>query len=1062
MTASKSTAAAKASNKPYPEVESNPSFPKLEEATLAFWKRERIFEKSVELRPAKKNDKSNEFVFYDGPPFANGLPHYGHLVTGFVKDIVPRYQTMRGKRVERRFGWDCHGLPAELTAEQELGISGRPAILEYGIERFNVHCRSSVLRFTEEWQKYVTRQARWVDFVHDYKTLDLSFMESVMWAFKTLWDKGLIYEGYRVVAYSWAIQTPLSNFETRLDNAYRERQDPAVTVAFTLDKAPGEGKALKLLAWTTTPWTLPSNLALAVGADIDYAVFEEGDARYVLGEAVAEKYEKQLANAVRVGTLKGRELVGRTYQPIFPFFKDTPKAFRVLAGGFVNTDEGTGVVHMAPGFGEDDLAVCSAEGIPVVVPVDSMGRFTSEVKPYEGQLVFDANKAIIQDLKKMGVLVRHDTIRHNYPHCWRTDTPLIYRAINAWFLEVTAFRDRMVELNKGINWIPSHIRDGLFGNWLENARDWNISRNRFWGSPIPVWRSDDANYPRTDVYGSLDELARDFGVRPADLHRPGIDQLVRPNPDDPTGKSMMRRVEDVLDCWFESGSMPYAQVHYPFENKEWFEGHFPGDFIVEYVAQTRAWFYTLMVLSTALFDKAPFLNCMCHGVVLDENHQKLSKRLKNYPDPLEVFDTFGADALRWYMVSSALLSGGDLSIHKDGRAIGEVQRQVLKPIWNAYYFFTLYANADGIAGEVATAPKGVLDRYILAKTRELVEDIERRMDAYDIAGPCAAVGRFIDVLNNWYIRRSRERFWRSGRDQDKLDAYNTLYTVLTTLTRAVAPLAPYLADAVYRGLTGEESVHLADWPDVSDFPAERALVETMDQVREICSAALAIREQHNLRVRLPLSHLIVAMPDAGRLEAFRYLIEDEINVKKVSFDADLGKFGTLELHINPKVGARIGKAVKDVLAAAKSGSWTQNPDGTVSIAGQVLSGDELALRLRVPEGQAAQSVRGRGAVILDVTVTPALKEEGLARDLVRLIQMTRKEAGLDIADRIELAIAAPPEFAPAIEGHRRFISDETLALDLKLSADSKGGFHATHELEGKPVTIGVKRVAAAR
>lgn len=1062
MTGPKASAAVKeSSEKPYPEVDPNPSLPGLEEEILAFWKRERIFEQSVERRPATAGGKPNDFVFYDGPPFANGLPHYGHLVTGFVKDIVPRYQTMRGHKVERRFGWDCHGLPAELQAEQELGISGRPAILEYGIERFNDHCRKSVLQFTEEWQKYVTRQARWVDFEHDYKTLDLTYMESVMWAIKTLWQKGWIYEGYRVVPYSWAIQSPLSNFETRLDNSYRERQDPAITVAFTLEKQAGEEKELKLLVWTTTPWTLPSNLAIAVGPEIDYAIFEEGETRYVIGEAAAAKYEKQLAGAVRVAAIKGRDLVGRRYKPLFPFFASTPNAFRVLAGEFVTTEDGTGVVHMAPGFGEEDLETCKANDIPVLVPVGSDGRFTAEVPPYEGQLVFDANKQIIQDLKKMGALVRHDTILHSYPHCWRTDQPLIYRAINAWFLKVTEFRHRMVELNKGINWIPSHIRDGLFGNWLENARDWNISRNRFWGSPIPVWKSDDPNYPRIDVYGSLDELERDFGVRPADLHRPGIDQLVRPNPDDPSGKSMMRRVEAVLDCWFESGSMPFAQVHYPFENKEWFEGHFPGDFIVEYVGQTRGWFYTLMVLSTALFDRAPFRNCMCHGIVLDENHQKLSKRLRNYPDPIDVFNTYGADALRWYMVASPLLAGGDLAMPKDGRAIGEVQRLVLKPIWNAYYFFTLYANADGIKGELNVRAKGVLDRYILAKTRMLVEDMQRRMDTYDIPGTCAAVARFIDALNNWYIRRSRERFWRGEKDQDKLDAYNTLYTVLNTLTRAMAPLAPYLTEAIYRGLTSETSIHFADWPDVSAFPEERELVATMDTVRDICSATLSIREQHNLRVRLPLSRLTVAMPEAGRLEPYRHLIEDEVNVKEIVFNTDLSKFGTLELHVNPKIGARIGKAVKDVLAAAKAGQWKSNPDGTVSIASQLLSGDDFTLRLKVPEGMAAQSVQGEGAVILNVTVTLELKEEGLARDLVRLVQMTRKEAGLHISDRIELGIVAPAEFASAVERHRKFICEETLALQLRSTIDGADAFRLEHQLEGKAVTVGVRRASAA-
>jgi isoleucyl-tRNA synthetase len=565
---------------PYPEVPGQPDLPKLEEAILASWEADGTFQASVDQRLPG----AGEFVFYDGPPFANGLPHYGHLLTGYVKDAVPRYQTMRGRRVDRRFGWDCHGLPAEMEAERELGISGHVAINDYGVGRFNDACRASVLRYTREWRSYVTRQARWVDFDRDYKTLDLSYMESVLWAFKRLWDKGLVYEGYKVLPYCWECETPLSNFETRLDDAYRERQDPAITVAFELDT--GE----RLLVWTTTPWTLPSNLALAVGPDIEYAVFEEDGSRYVLGAGTAATYERELAGATRVDTVMGAELVGRRYRPLFDFFADHPGAFTVLAGDFVSTTEGTGVVHLAPGFGEDDQRVCEANGIAVVVPVDERARFTDAVPDYAGLQVFDANARVIADLKAAGVVVRHETYLHSYPHCWRTDTPLVYRAIGSWFVEVTAIRDRAVELNRTINWVPDHVRDGAFGKWLENARDWSISRNRFWGAPIPVWKSDDPAHPRVDVYGSLDELERDFGVRPADLHRPAVDQLTRPNPDDPSGRSTMRRVEEVLDCWFESGSMPYAQVHYPFENAEWFEAHFPADFIVEYIGQTRAWF----------------------------------------------------------------------------------------------------------------------------------------------------------------------------------------------------------------------------------------------------------------------------------------------------------------------------------------------------------------------------------------------------------------------------------------------------------------------------------------
>ncbi|MFM9131993.1 MAG: isoleucine--tRNA ligase, partial [Actinomycetota bacterium] len=574
---------------PYPQVDPQPNFPAIEEQVLARWAADRTFERSVAARDAGAGG-ANEFVFYDGPPFANGLPHYGHLLTGFVKDAVPRYQTMKGRRVERRFGWDCHGLPAEVEAEKELGVSGHPGITAFGIDRFNEACRTSVLRYTDEWRRYVTRQARWVDFDNDYKTLDTSYMESVMWAFKTLHDKGLVYEGFRVLAYCWRCETPLSNTETRMDDVYRDRQDPALTVRFALES--GES----LLAWTTTPWTLPSNLALAVNPDVDYALMRRADGHtYVLAEARLGSYEKELDGAERVGTLKGSELAGRAYRPMFPFLAGTENAFRVLAADFVTTEDGTGVVHMAPGFGEDDQIACNAAGIPTVCPMDEHGCYTAEIEPWTGRHVFDANPEIIRSLKERGVVVRHDSYNHSYPHCWRCAEPLVYRAVSSWFVKVTAFRDRMVELNGQITWAPEHIKEGSFGKWVSNARDWAISRNRFWGSPIPVWKSDDPAHPRVDVYGSYEEIARDFGVDVVDLHRPFVDSLVRPNPDDPTGRSMMRRVPEVLDCWFESGSMPFAQVHYPFENKDWFESHFPADFIVEYVAQTRGWFYTLVV-----------------------------------------------------------------------------------------------------------------------------------------------------------------------------------------------------------------------------------------------------------------------------------------------------------------------------------------------------------------------------------------------------------------------------------------------------------------------------------
>ncbi len=1052
---------------PYPKVEPKPDFPAIERRILQDWKAAKTFERSV----AERAGGDNEYVFFDGPPFANGLPHYGHLLTGYVKDVVPRYQTMRGRRVERRFGWDCHGLPAEMESEKELGVSGRRAITDHGIGNFNEHCRTSVLRYTKEWEEYVTRQARWVDFDNDYKTMDLPYMESVMWAFKQLWDKGLVYEAYRVMPYSWGAETPLSNFEIRLDDATRPRQDPAITVAFTLDPehphTDTDEPETRILAWTTTPWTLPSNLALAVGADLDYVVVElpaTGDqptTRYVLGKAALERYAAQLGDATVVAELTGADLVGRTYRPLFGYFEGHRHAFRVLAGDFVGVDDGTGVVHLAPGFGEDDQRVCEANEIELVVPVDDEGRFTDDVGEWAGENVFEANPKIIRHLKELGRVVRHDTYEHNYPHCWRTDTPIIYRALSSWYVEVTAFRDRMVELNQQINWIPDHVRDGAFGKWLENARDWSISRNRFWGAPIPVWKSDDPAYPRCDVYGSIAELEADFGVKVTDLHRPYIDELVRPNPDDPTGRSMMRRVPEVLDCWFESGSMPFAQSHYPFENKELVEEH-TADFIVEYIAQTRGWFYTMHVLSVALFDRPAFKNCICHGVVLDEDGRKLSKRLRNYPDPEEVFETIGSDALRWFLMASPILRGGDLRIDRDGAGISDTVRLVINPIWNAYSFFTLYANVDGYRAEQRVESPHLLDRYVLAKTRALVESVTARMDAYDLAGTCADITAYLDALNNWYIRRSRDRFWAPGAVEagaDKRDAFDTLYTVLHTLTRLCAPLLPFVTEEIHRGLVADPaaSVHLADWPDAAALPADPALVAAMDRVRDVCSTALRLREDTGLRVRLPLAELVVAGRDTSALADLVHLVEDEVNVKRVVLTDDLAAYATFVLRPNGKVlGPRLGKAMQSVFAAARSGAWHRNDDGTVTVADHVLAPGEFDLALESPEGVTASALRSNDAVItLDTAITPELEAEGLARDVIRLIQQARKDEDLVVTDRITVWVDAPERVASALGTHEATVRGEVLAVALHVGPLAEG--HRVHEgrVEAEVVRLAV-------
>ncbi|MEU8894276.1 isoleucine--tRNA ligase [Nocardia sp. NPDC048505] len=1032
----------------YPRVDlgggSGGSFPAMERTVLDAWAADDTFRASIEHRAG-----AGEFVFYDGPPFANGLPHYGHLLTGYVKDLIPRFQTMRGKRVDRRFGWDCHGLPAEIEAEKQLGITDKSQIDAMGLAEFNAACKSSVLRYTGEWRDYVTRQARWVDFDNDYKTLDLDFMESVMWAFKSLHEKGLIYQGFRVLPYSWYEQTPLSNQETRLDDAYKMRQDPAVTVDMAL-RVPAEHPLAELdganaLIWTTTPWTLPSNLAVAVHPDVRYVHLRGADGkRYVLAAERVSHYAREFGAEPEVlSEHLGAALVGLSYLPPFDFFLGHPNSHRVLAADYVTTDSGTGIVHLAPAFGEEDMDVATANGIEIVQPLDPGGKFTSMVPPYEGLMVFDANPVIIKDLKAAGKLLRHETIEHSYPHSWRSGQPLIYMAVPSWFVAVTKFRDRMVELNQQITWVPEHIRDGQFGKWLEGARDWNISRNRYWGSPIPVWVSDDPAYPRMDVYGSLDELERDFGVRPDDLHRPMIDDLVRPNPDDPTGKSMMRRVPEVLDCWFESGSMPYAQVHYPFENKEWFDSHFPGDFIVEYNGQTRGWFYTLHVLSTALFDSPAFKTVAAHGIVLGDDGLKMSKSKGNYPDVNEVFDRDGSDAMRWFLMSSPILRGGNLIVTE--RGIREGVSHALRPLWNAWTFLQLYASEAGVWRTDSTH---VLDRYILAKLAATRDVMTEALENYDIAGACDELRQFADALTNWYVRRSRSRFWSEDRD-----AVDTLHTVLEVVTRLAAPLLPLVAEVIWRGLTGERSVHLADWPKEGELPQDPELVAAMDEVRTVCSTVLSLRKAKNLRVRLPLAEVTIAAADAERMRPYADIIADEVNVKKVDLTTDVAVHGRFELAVNARAaGPRLGKDVQTVIKAVKAGDWSESAEGVVTAAGIALLPEEYTQRLVAAEPESTSALPGNsGLVVLDSVVTEELEAEGWARDLIRDLQETRKAAGLDVSDRITVVLEVPAERQGWAESHRELIAREILATSLTFGA---AGAEAAEIVGGVKVALG--------
>jgi isoleucyl-tRNA synthetase len=1014
--------------KTYPKLPGGaPDFPALELEVLDYWTRDDTFRASIARR-----DGAPEYVFYDGPPFANGLPHYGHLLTGYVKDIVPRYRTMRGYKVERRFGWDTHGLPAELEVERQLGITDKSQIDAMGIAAFNEACRESVLHYTDEWQAYVTRQARWVDFDNDYKTLDLPYMESVIWAFKQLWDKGLAYEGYRVLPYCWRDETPLSNHELRMDDdIYQSRQDPAVTVG--LKVVGGELDGAYLLVWTTTPWTLPSNLAVAVNPDVTYVQVKAGDRRLVLAEARLAAYARELGEEPEVlGTYSGADLLGARYLPPFPYFMDgRANAFQVLPGDFVTTEDGTGIVHMAPAYGEDDMATTEKVGIVPVTPVDSKGRFDDTVPDYQGQQVFDANASIIRDLKNQSgpaavngpVLIRHETYEHPYPHCWRCRNPLIYRAVSSWFVTVTEFRDRMVELNQQITWYPEHVKDGQFGKWLQGARDWSISRNRYWGTPIPIWKSDDPAYPRIDVYGSLDELERDFGVPPTNLHRPYIDELTRPNPDDPTGRSTMRRIPDVLDVWFDSGSMPYAQVHYPFENSDWFDGHYPGDFIVEYIGQTRGWFYTLHVLATALFDRPAFKTCVAHGIVLGYDGQKMSKSLGNYPDVTEVFDRDGSDAMRWFLMASPILRGGNLIVTE--RGIREGVRQVLLPLWNAYSFLALYAPK---VGAWRTDSAHVLDRYILAKLAVLRDELSQSMEVCDISGACEQLRQFTEALTNWYVRRSRSRFW----EEDSV-AIDTLHTVLEVTARLAAPLLPLITEIIWRGLTAQRSVHLTDWPPQDVLPADPDLVAAMDQVREVCSAASSLRKAKNLRVRLPLPKLTVAVENPQRLEPFTDLIADELNVKCVELTDAIDTYGQFELTVNARVaGPRLGKDVQAAIKAVKAGEGVVNPDGTLTAGSVVLQPDEYSSRLVAADPEFTAALPdGAGLVVLDGTVTPELEAEGWAKDRIRELQELRKSTGLDVSDRIRVVMSVPAERADWARTHRDLIAGEILATSFE-------------------------------
>ena len=1032
------------------------SFPQMEENILQFWKENKTFEKSVE-----KNKK--EYIFYDGPPFATGLPHYGHLLAGTLKDVVPRFWTMRGYKIERKWGWDCHGLPVENEVEKELGLGNKTAIEEYGIDKFNEYCRKIVLKYAKEWKSTVNRMGRWVDMENDYKTMNPEYMESIWWVFKSLWDKKLIYEGHKVVPYCIRCATPLSNFET--NQGYKDKQDPALTVKFELADEPGT----YLLAWTTTPWTLPSNLAIAVGADLTYAKIKDANGEnYIIALDRIPHYYKNPHEYQVVSEFLGKELKGRKYKPLMPYYKGKREknAFTVTTGNFVTLEDGTGLVHMAP-FGEDDMATLKALNVEAVYPLDAEGKFNEEVKEFEGIDVFTANPLIIKRLKDEKKIVRHETTNHSYPFCWRCDTPLIYRPISTWFVKVEKMREKLLKTNQKINWIPDHLKDGRFGKWLEGARDWAISRNRYWGTPLPIWRCEKCD--ELKVIGSISELETESGKKVTDLHKHFVDKI----PLKCICGGLMIRIPEVLDCWFESGSMPYAQFHYPFENQEKFKKNFPGEFIAEGLDQTRGWFYTLHVLANALFNKPSFKNVIVNGIVLAEDGTKMSKRLKNYPDPNHMLSTYGADALRFYMMNSPVVKADDMRFSEKG--VSDVVRNFILPIWNSYSFFVTYANIDkwkpsrrSSGGEIDQSRQqgkgNKLDQWILEELNKLIVQEIEFMEGYDLQKASNLIYKFVDDLTNWYIRRSRRRFWKSEDDADKKHAYATLYRVMVTLCKVIAPFMPFLSEEMYRNLTGEESVHLADYPKPARKtetrvtegalrPSSGRLQEEMFLAKTIVSLGLAARAKAKIKVRQPLSKIQIALGDQydpTLLDDEIEIIKEELNVKSVDLIKEPKELATVIAKPNAKLlGPKYGKDVQKIIVEAKSGKFTKLDNGNIKVLDFELTPEEMEIAYLGKPGFNVETEAGI-LVALDTKITPELEQEGVARDLIRQIQELRKAADYNVNDRIKVALINAN--AEMLKNFGDYIKSETLATTIEKDLGDPDQFG---EYDG--VTIKIKR-----
>ncbi len=994
----------------YNELTAKPEISEMQSEILNFWKEEQIFEKSVNEK------KGEEIVFYDGPPFPTGKPHHGTVLVSFIKDMIARYHTMRGHRIPRIWGWDCHGLPIENQAEAQLGINDKNIIEDsLGIDKFNEKCFEIVSANNDSWKTYVEQMARWVDYDGAYKTMDTGFMESVMWAFKTCYDKGLIYRDYRVTPYCMRCETSLSISDTRESDSTRLRQDRWLIAKFKTDLNVN-GKPTYILAWTTTPWTLPSNLALVVGENLDYSFVETDGEIYVACTNTLKNYPKVFGQEpVVVKSCSGNELVGVTYEPLFPYFAELKEqgAFRVISGEHVGSDEGVGVVHTAPAFGEDDYWACKEHGIPLVNPVDEKGRFTKEITDFYDEKgeknVIELNSTITRFLYDNNKCVADGTIEHNYPHCWRCKDPLIYRAMDAWYFDVTAIKDRLIELNEQINWVPETVKQGRFGKWLENARDWNISRNRYWSTPIPIWECEDDGCTHRVVVGSIEEIEKLSGEKPDNLHRQFLDDITFKC--ECCGKTM-RRVPEVLDCWFESGSVPFAQKHYPFENKDWFESHLPSDFIVEYTGQIRCWFYYLHVLSVALFDKTAFSNCVVHGTILAKDGKKLSKSSKNYTDPMELMQKYGTDAYRLYLYQTNAMLIGDLMF--DDVGIQEAYQKIVLPYWNSCNFYIAYANIDGFKPQTLIEPvvTDQLNRWILAKLYETEKLISENMDAYQVNRYVVYLLDLIDGLTNWFIRRSRRKFWSNGMSEEKTEVYNTLYYVLVNITKLLAPVAPIISEQVYKTLTDGYSVHLEDWPSVPEKYRDDNLIYQVDVVQDVISLARNIRNKNRIKNRQPLSELRIALANSSHSEfvnAFTEVIAEELNVKKVMLLDDVASIAAIKYDPNfNEIRNRYKDMVPKIIASVKKGDFRLETDAAFVMIDGVeteFAPEIILVSYNAKEGQHVASDRGI-VVSLDITLTDELKQEGLARDIVRNIQDARKQIGCNIVDRIDVEVCA--------------------------------------------------------